>query len=45
MDIRKQPAFFEGTFEISNDGAVSGADENLLLMAIVMMALLERRRG
>lgn len=43
--LKKQPAFFEGRFILSQRAAFSEADERLLLPAIIMMLMLERARG
>jgi hypothetical protein len=41
----KQPAFFEGRYSIERVGDLSPNDETLAVLSILMMLLLERRRG
>lgn len=41
----KQPAFFEGRYSIERVGELSPNDETLAVLSILMMLLLERRRG
>jgi uncharacterized protein YxjI len=43
--LAKQPAFFEGKFQISPITQVSGEEETRGLLAFLMMTLLERARG
>lgn len=43
--LKKQPAFFEGKFEISPLGQLSQEEETLSLLGLLMMTLLERNRG
>lgn len=45
MRVVKQPAFFEGRFAIEAGDVPAGDDEQLALLGVVMMTLLERRRG
>lgn len=45
LRVAKQPAFFEGRYEITNPSALDEADEELALMSVLMMVLLERTRG
>jgi len=45
MKLVKKPAFFEGKFEIEQVTALSEMEEKRALLALLMMALLERRRG
>jgi uncharacterized protein YxjI len=45
LRVKKQPAFLEGRFTIERLAALDQAEEGLALLAILMMALLERRRG
>lgn len=45
MRMEKQPAFFEGKFEIEKQGEMSVGDEKRALLSLMMMVLLERRRG
>jgi hypothetical protein len=41
----KQPAFFEGRYTIEQVQALAPADETLTILALLMLLLLERRRG
>lgn len=41
----KRPALFEGVYRVDTKGALSEDDERLAVLALVMMLLLERRRG
>lgn len=41
----KQPAFWEGRYTVQRAGSGSPADERLAVLCILMMLLLERRRG
>lgn len=43
--LDKQPAMFEGKFQLTQLGQMSEAEENLLLLSLLMMTLLERSRG
>lgn len=43
--ITKQPAFFEGRFTVERYQAVSEADEERILLSLMMLVLLERERG
>lgn len=43
--VQKQPAFFEGKFQISKIGELNAEEENQILMGGLMMILLERKRG
>jgi hypothetical protein len=46
LHIKKLPAFFEGSFEISKvSEPMNDAEETRLLLAVMMMVLLERMRG
>ncbi|MFL5576893.1 MAG: hypothetical protein ACJ79S_13085 [Gemmatimonadaceae bacterium] len=45
LRVAKQPAFFEGRYEITKLGAASSAEEELALLSALMMVLLERTRG
>lgn len=45
LRMEKQPAFFEGVFKIEKKGQLSVADEKRALLSLMMMILLERRRG
>lgn len=45
MRVEKQPAFFEGKFIVQQMQAIAPNDEMPLVLGIMMMALLERRRG
>lgn len=41
----KQPAFFEGKFQLTAGPALTEADEPLVLLSLLTMTLLERARG
>ena len=43
--LEKKPAFFEGKFQLTALEDLSSADEQLVLLSILMMTLLERSRG
>lgn len=43
--LRKQPAFFEGIFQIEKLAEMSEDDEALVLLSFLTMTLLERSRG
>lgn len=43
--LKKQPAFFEGKFELTNLAQLSPDEETRALLSVLMMTLLERRRG
>jgi hypothetical protein len=45
LRVRKQAAFLEGLYEIQKVGELSQVEEGLGVLGIVMMTLLERRRG
>ncbi|HUE82768.1 MAG TPA: hypothetical protein VMM84_11710 [Pyrinomonadaceae bacterium] len=45
MRIEKQPAFFEGRYKIEKLEPLSESEETRVLLALLMMVLLERRRG
>jgi uncharacterized protein YxjI len=45
LEMAKQAAFFEGVFKVEQQQAVSVADQQLLVMALIMVVLLERSRG
>jgi hypothetical protein len=45
LRVRKQAAFLEGLYEIQKLGELSPVEEGLGVLGIVMMTLLERRRG
>ena len=45
MEAEKRPAFFEGKFRIDARAAMSAEDERLAVLSLLMMLLLERRRG
>jgi hypothetical protein len=45
MRLAKQPAFFEGKFQLSPKAQVTQEEETITLLACLMMTLLERRRG
>lgn len=43
--MQKQPAFFEGKFQIENKAQMSDDEETRVLLAVLTMTLLERSRG
>ncbi len=45
LRIRKQPALWEGRYEVTKEGDIAGTEEELALLAIMMVLLLERTRG
>lgn len=45
MRIQKRPALFEGVFAVDAVGALSDAEQELLVLGALMMVLLERDRG
>jgi uncharacterized protein YxjI len=45
LRLQKQPAFFEGKFQLTPQGVLSAEEENLVLLSVLTMVLLERMRG
>lgn len=45
MKLKKQPALWEGRYELTQLQAVDDAQRELLTLSVVMMTLLERSRG
>jgi hypothetical protein len=45
MRVKKEAAFLEGSFSISRTGELSENDERLAVLSVLMMVLLEKRRG
>lgn len=45
MTLEKQPAFFEGRYKIEKLAPLNESEEMRILLALLMMVLLERRRG
>lgn len=45
LHAAKQPALFEGRYAVEKRAALSPEDEGLAVLSILMMLLLERRRG
>ena len=43
--MQKQPAFFEGKFQITQQSPMSESEEKRVLLSFLTMILLERRRG
>jgi uncharacterized protein YxjI len=43
--LKKQPAMFEGKFQLVNLSPLSTEEETRIVLSILMMTLLERRRG
>jgi uncharacterized protein YxjI len=45
MRLAKQPAFFEGKFQLTPKAQLTQEEETMSLLGCLMMTLLERRRG
>ncbi|HET6763832.1 MAG TPA: hypothetical protein VFH27_09165 [Longimicrobiaceae bacterium] len=45
LRIKKEPAFLEGKFSVQRQGELSESDQTLGVVALLMMVLLEKRRG
>lgn len=45
LRLEKQPAFLEGRFRVEKLGHLSGDEETVALLSLIMVILLERRRG
>ena len=45
LRVEKQPAFFEGKFKLEKLAEMDATEEMRAFMAVIMMTLLERRRG
>ena len=45
MRVKKEKAFFEGSYSITRTGELSENDERLAVLSVLMMVLLEKRRG
>ena len=45
LRIQKQPAFFEGKFQLTPQAQMSTNEESLVLLGCLMLTLMERRRG
>jgi hypothetical protein len=43
--LQKQPAFFEGKFEVTTQSQLSQSEESIVLLGLLTMTLLERGRG
>jgi uncharacterized protein YxjI len=43
--LKKEPAFFEGKFVLANLSSLSTEEETRIVLSVLMMTLLERRRG
>jgi uncharacterized protein YxjI len=43
--LQKQPAFFEGKFQLTQQGQMEQMEETRVLLSVLTMTLLERRRG
>jgi uncharacterized protein YxjI len=43
--LQKQPAFFEGKFQLNQQGQMNQMEESRVLLSVLTMTLLERRRG
>jgi uncharacterized protein YxjI len=45
MRVKKEAAFLEGSYSITRTGELSENDERLAVLSVLMMVLLEKRRG
>ena len=45
MELIKKPAFFEGKFIIESRSELSGEQQTRILVGLIMMVLLEAKRG
>ena len=45
MRLKKEPAFFQGKFTIEKLAPLNEQEETRILLSLIMMVLLERRRG
>jgi hypothetical protein len=45
LRLEKQPAFLEGRFNVEKLGQLGGDEETVALLSLIMVILLERRRG
>jgi uncharacterized protein YxjI len=45
LRLQKQPAFFEGKFQLNPQAEMNEQDETLVLLGVLTMTLLERSRG
>ena len=45
MRLKKRPSFFESKFIIEKDAGLEQREENVVLLSLLMMILLERKRG
>ncbi len=43
--LQKQPAFFEGKFEVTTQAQLTQSEESVVLLSLLTMTLLERGRG
>lgn len=43
--LQKQPAFFEGKFQLTQQGQMNETEETQVLLSVLTMTLLERARG
>ncbi len=43
--LKKQPAFFEGKFQLTPQSQIAPNEETLVLLGSLMLTLMERRRG
>ena len=43
--LQKQPAFFEGKFEVTTQAQLTQSEESVVLLGLLTMTLLERGRG
>ncbi len=45
MKLKKQPALWEGRYQLTEEGSVNDQEKLLLTLSVLMMTLLERSRG
>lgn len=45
VKLKKQPSFFGRNFEITKEGPIDNDDDDRIMLGLMMMILLERRRG
>ena len=45
MRVKKEAAFLEGSYSITRTGELSENDDRLAVLSVLMMVLLEKRRG
>ena len=45
VELKKQPSFFGREFDVNKIGTLDGDDDDRILLGLMMMILLERRKG